>query len=549
MSAPNLNDYFQTYLNHVSSFAKITQEMKYAMENDSKKKVENGPNLLDCKTINEIQCSVDGSLQQLENFQGTLFPCLAPRISRRDLSTKDRHRKTKEKKRKEDSSYEPSPEPRKANKKQKSKNGDHKNERKEKKKRVARGTYTTVSSSLRPIIFQILYEQAQIWYDLNFNMDVNTELKKERALQFITNKNSPQDLVKIEVKEEDKTDFYEENSLQQIAFPSMSFSNDDKQFTTLENMFPFEPITKPESPVSFQDPDIFVEKYEESELDSFCKIKSEEPSFFASMKYFDELIGRKSMDKQLFTMDSLVNNVLPPALTEERTKLTEKAVNVKKEENVIIEIPIQPLGIPLTIKTTDIMKFLNHNQTKVNEENKKDGSEETVSILSELSRLTEISEKALVRIAIGGPERKKGGGRKRLDSNMEKELTFCIIELNKRGRPPTREEVMRLAQLLTSLTGFIGSKGWLDKYLRRAQEENNQSSEFQMFFKLIPFSERKNVENKKSILTCLKEIGASDETIKGFKKMEMKTSFEGEFEDLEDEVEEYAQPTKRLLLH
>jgi len=103
---------------------------------------------------------------------------------------------------------------------------------------------------------------------------------------------------------------------------------------------------------------------------------------------------------------------------------------------------------------------------------------------------------------------------------MEEKLTSYVVELNKRGRPPTRGEVKNLGQLLSTVSDFRGSKGWLDKYLNRVKEDmKHKDARFKELFRLLSYADLRKVEAKKPILSCLAEIGASDEFIQKFQEM------------------------------
>jgi hypothetical protein len=205
-----------------------------------------------------------------------------------------------------------------------------------------------------------------------------------------------------------------------------------------------------------------------------------------------------------------------------KRKETLKSVSQKnkKEGNKIVDVALKPLGskITLTIPAKDIMKYLKYNENYVADENKKLSRDVHTSIIKALAQLTEINEKTLRRIATGGPDRKKGGGRKRMDSEMEQLLASYIAGLNERGRPPTRGEVKNLGQLLTSVPDFRASKGWLDKFLNRIQDyakgPNHNDN-----LKLLSYADLRRTEARAPILLCLADIGLSDDFIKKFKEM------------------------------
>lgn len=63
-----------------------------------------------------------------------------------------------------------------------------------------------------------------------------------------------------------------------------------------------------------------------------------------------------------------------------------------------------------------------------------------------------------------GCERKKGGGRKTKDPEMEKDLYKWYLENKREDRQITARMVKERAIELTTCPDFIASKGWLDKF-------------------------------------------------------------------------------------
>ena len=68
-----------------------------------------------------------------------------------------------------------------------------------------------------------------------------------------------------------------------------------------------------------------------------------------------------------------------------------------------------------------------------------------------------------------GSERKKGGGRKRMDEEMELDLyNWCIQEGLNLGRPVTRKMIRQRALELSKFPNkFKASKGWTDKFVKK----------------------------------------------------------------------------------
>ena len=63
-----------------------------------------------------------------------------------------------------------------------------------------------------------------------------------------------------------------------------------------------------------------------------------------------------------------------------------------------------------------------------------------------------------------GCERKKGGGRKTKDPEMEKHLYRWYLTKRDAADPVTAKMIKEKAIQLTTCRDFIASKGWLDKF-------------------------------------------------------------------------------------
>ena len=499
----------KTFINSTKNITKIFNEDP--ISTSKKKKM----NML-LASVNEMKKHADDYINQLLSVQEQYIPCHAPGKSGKKQETSNRKRSFQELSSDDESSlYEPSLSPPRKDIKIKSKKQKKPNEAKEAKvakKRKGkysnfRGRYTTVCPELRPFLFQILHEQAQIWYDLHFNDQIDLGLRKIRESQLITNE---------KVKDKPLTEITVFNKIQSLLF-------DDKPQEVVEKQSDIF-----HSPVKYQDPDTFFKSYDDMETytcsqNSFERIDVDDFSIESVFKHFDEMIGRVSFGgNKTRTKEILIK------MEDEESEL---GTELKKYNNMIVNIPLKPLHIPLTIPEQDIFKYLKDNDSTVIAENKMTDSETQISIFKKISKLTQISEKTLQRFTINGRERKKGGGRKSLDSPMEKELTKYVIELSKRGRPPTRGEAMKLAQLLSTVNNFKASKGWLDKYLQRAERNFKEDTDYGKYFVLLPCSELKSDQDKKKILTCLKEIGASDEFIKRFEALKSSKDFSVKIEN------------------
>lgn len=89
--------------------------------------------------------------------------------------------------------------------------------------------------------------------------------------------------------------------------------------------------------------------------------------------------------------------------------------------------------------------------------------------------------KSLKRWQRVGVTRKKGGGRKTKDPDMEYKLERWCRDLTNKGELVTAKMIKDKAMKLSTCEGFIASKGWLDKFKTRHnleihKEQNVQGS-------------------------------------------------------------------------
>ncbi len=75
-----------------------------------------------------------------------------------------------------------------------------------------------------------------------------------------------------------------------------------------------------------------------------------------------------------------------------------------------------------------------------------------------------IPKKSLKRWILIGARRKRGGGRKLIDPEMENKLYSWYHELNKLGFKPSSLEIKKKALELCPIKSFIASNGWLIKF-------------------------------------------------------------------------------------
>jgi hypothetical protein len=81
--------------------------------------------------------------------------------------------------------------------------------------------------------------------------------------------------------------------------------------------------------------------------------------------------------------------------------------------------------------------------------------------------------KSLKRWLLVGWERKKGGGRKTKDPEMERKLHEWYLDLRSRNEIITGKMVKEKAIEFSNCEDFLGSKGWLDKFKQRYQLKLN----------------------------------------------------------------------------
>jgi hypothetical protein len=90
--------------------------------------------------------------------------------------------------------------------------------------------------------------------------------------------------------------------------------------------------------------------------------------------------------------------------------------------------------------------------------------------LREVSQEYNVPIKSLKRWKIIGHERKKGGGRKQKDPEMEKRLLDWCLKQNHKLKS---KEVRCKALEFSSVSGFKASKGWFEKFKRKHKDELN----------------------------------------------------------------------------
>jgi hypothetical protein len=82
-----------------------------------------------------------------------------------------------------------------------------------------------------------------------------------------------------------------------------------------------------------------------------------------------------------------------------------------------------------------------------------------------------ICKSRIRRYLNNGAMRKKGGGRKTLDPEMEESLLNWIAEATRSSQSfPTRGLIKSRAKSFSKVRTFLASKGWCDKFFKRNQE-------------------------------------------------------------------------------
>ena len=84
--------------------------------------------------------------------------------------------------------------------------------------------------------------------------------------------------------------------------------------------------------------------------------------------------------------------------------------------------------------------------------------------IRDAAELFKVPVKSLKRWLKVGFMRRKGGGRKTKDPDMEKTLNLWYQDLHQRGIQVTSRMVKNKARELTHCKDFVASKGWLDKF-------------------------------------------------------------------------------------
>ncbi|KRW98469.1 Homeodomain protein [Pseudocohnilembus persalinus] len=88
-----------------------------------------------------------------------------------------------------------------------------------------------------------------------------------------------------------------------------------------------------------------------------------------------------------------------------------------------------------------------------------------------VSKQLDIPAKNIRRWVKQGPNRKKGGGRRTKDIEMEKKLHKWIIQQFSTQNQATRKQIQEKAMEITQFkNSFKASKGWMEKFLQRFQQ-------------------------------------------------------------------------------
>jgi hypothetical protein len=87
--------------------------------------------------------------------------------------------------------------------------------------------------------------------------------------------------------------------------------------------------------------------------------------------------------------------------------------------------------------------------------------------LKEVSVRMKVPYKSLKRWMIIGSERKKGGGRKIKDPNMEEKLCEWYKDIKMNKKHVTAKMIKQKALEFSTCKNFIASKGWLEKFKKK----------------------------------------------------------------------------------
>ena len=87
--------------------------------------------------------------------------------------------------------------------------------------------------------------------------------------------------------------------------------------------------------------------------------------------------------------------------------------------------------------------------------------------IKEVSKMFSVPLKSLKRWIEVGPERKKGGGRKIKEPEMEKKLIEWYNEKKIQNVPITSKMIKEKALFFTNRKDFIASKGWFEKFKKK----------------------------------------------------------------------------------
>ena len=171
------------------------------------------------------------------------------------------------------------------------------------------------------------------------------------------------------------------------------------------------------------------------------------------IKYPNEYYYNNELEPELFT----TNNHY---ITEEIIDLSQQILN---KVNIISDKMNK-----YQIKTSDLFK----NTTKtysILDKNKKNSIIKIVNTYGakKTANALNLSIKSLKRWLKNGTERKKGGGRKILDPEMEKNVVKWYNEQIMMGRNICAKEIKAKAKQLSKCDFFLASKGWFEKFKKK----------------------------------------------------------------------------------
>lgn len=164
----------------------------------------------------------------------------------------------------------------------------------------------------------------------------------------------------------------------------------------------------------------------------------------------------RSLKSNLLDLDNtIIDNKLSSSLLDHADKIKKQNKNVFIPKNESMDYNYRLKRTPYSMFTPEEKKFC------------LDLIYDDSMSPQKVAKLCEVPLKSLKRWMEVGHLRKKGGGRKIMDPEMENKLLYWYNSLTLSGRVPTCKMIKEKALKYASIKTFKASKGWLDKFKKK----------------------------------------------------------------------------------